>query len=172
MAGTSPPLLHPLVGQGRRQFYLGKAGVPPVVNASVAACKRTLLAIMSGTLAIWGAVFLLGRNTVDTFVSGLALGQVALIALAGLVLSLMLGRKGSNFLRDNLNWKNLVRVLEIVASPWPGRSDVSCFMLGFHAVAPTVDLLSQLAASALVSFVRQPAHQHGGWGIGRWPRSS
>lgn len=168
MAGHLSSLFFiPLIGQvAGRQFYLAKAGVPPMVNASVAACERTLLAIMSGTLAAWGAVFLLGRTAVDRFVTGLALEQVLLVASAGFLLSLLVARKGDGFVRSNLNRKNLARFLEIAAITLAGQLlMLSCFMLGFHSVAPEVDPLSLFAASAVVSFAASLPISIGGWGV-------
>lgn len=60
----------PLFGQIMgRQSVLNSCGVQPVVNASLAAYERTLLALLSGSLGALGGLYLLGQPAIAGFFS-------------------------------------------------------------------------------------------------------
>ena len=159
----------PLIGQvAGRQAILKASNVLPVTNAGVAAYERILLALCSGSLAVWGAAFLLGWNHVAAFLSSVALEQVILAAACGFLLSCLFGRGRfeRRMLRSLLSFKVLLRVIEIGGITVLGQLLVlSCFVLGLHAVAPHIDLPNLLAASALVSFAASLPLSAGGWGV-------
>lgn len=170
MAGNIAGLFFiPLFGQvAGRQAVLQGMGVSAVANASIAAYERAALAITSGAMAMWGAYYLLGSGEVDAFLSKLALGQVALAALCGFGLSYACGRGRFEraLARSLLQPRNLLRVLEVVLVTVTGQAlMLSCFVIGFHFMAPQLDWVSLLAASAMVGFAASLPISVGGWGV-------
>ncbi|WP_084458085.1 lysylphosphatidylglycerol synthase transmembrane domain-containing protein [Desulfocurvus vexinensis] len=158
----------PLVGQvAGRQALLRGAGVPPLVNTSIAAYEKILLAAASGTLALVGAFLLMEWDSAMHMVSELSLPQVALAGACGYGLSLLLGggRFERGLLRSCLRWPKLIQVGETLGVTLLGQAVmISCFVLGFHTVAPQVALLDLFAASAVVSFAASLPLSVGGWG--------
>lgn len=69
-------------------------GVPSMVNASLAAYERTLLALVSGALGVVGGFYLLGGSVIAGFFQRISLIEIeiAIAALGGGALSLWLGR--------------------------------------------------------------------------------
>jgi hypothetical protein len=147
---------------------LQEAGVPPVANASLAAYERALLAIMSGGLAMLGAVYLLGGATLEQFMGALSLGQIALAACGGGVLSYLLGRGHfeKTLARKLLAWESARSLLETAGTVLVGQAlMLSCFVIGFASVAPDIDVPMLFAASAIVSFAASMPVSLGGWGV-------
>lgn len=158
----------PLVGQvAGRQALLRGAGVPPLVNTSIAAYEKILLAAASGTLALVGAFLLMEWDSAMHMVGELSLPQVALAGACGYGLSLLLGggRFERGLLHSCLRWPRLLQVGETLGVTLLGQAVmISCFVLGFHTVAPQVTLLDLFAASAVVSFAASLPLSVGGWG--------
>jgi len=158
----------PIVGQvAGRQALLRGAGVPPLVNTSIAAYEKILLAAASGTLALSGAFLLMEWDSAMHMVSELSLTQVVVAGACGYGLSLLLGgdRFERGLLRGSLRWRKLLQVGETLGVTLLGQAVmISCFVLGFHAVAPQVALLDLFAASAVVSFAASLPLSVGGWG--------
>ncbi|MCK9239085.1 lysylphosphatidylglycerol synthase domain-containing protein [Desulfocurvus sp.] len=158
----------PLVGQvAGRQALLRGMGVPPLVNTSIAAYEKILLAAVSGTLALTGAFLLMEWDHAMQLVGELSLTQVAVAGVCGYGLSLALG--GGAFerglLRGTLRWSRLFQLLETLGTTLLGQGVMlSCFVLGFHAVAPQVATAELFAAAAVVSFAASLPLSVGGWG--------
>ena len=75
-----------------RQAVMQSHGVPSMVNASLAAYERTLLALVSGALGVMGGFYLLGGSVIAGFFQRISLIEIAIAALGGGALSLWLGR--------------------------------------------------------------------------------
>lgn len=170
MAGNVAGLFFiPLIGQvAGRQALLAKSGIPPAVNAGVAAFERILLAVISGSLAAWGVLFLLGRESLTRFLEGVPVDQVAVAISSGLLISYTLGkgRFEDHLKRAIFSWKSLTQIVEVGCITLLGQLlMLSCFVLGFHAIAPHLDMIQLMAASAVVSFAASLPLSAGGWGV-------
>lgn len=159
----------PLFGQIMgRQAILQNAGVSPVVNASLAAYERTLLAIISATLAVCGGIYLFGQTVVSDFFGHMSLMEIAIAASAGGALSLWMGMSRFEAALSNqmASRKNLARVLWIAGLTLAGQLlMLSCFVLGVLAIRPEVPFLSLLAAAAIISFAASLPITVSGWGV-------
>ncbi|HMU31536.1 MAG: flippase-like domain-containing protein [Nitrospira sp.] len=170
IAGTVAGLfVIPLFGQIMgRQGVLNSFGVQPVVNASLAAYERALLALLSGVLGTLGAVYLLGRSAVSDFFNQIALPEIVVAAIGGWALSLWLG--GSRFERKlsrrTLSWTNLEHVMSIAGLTLTGQLlMLACFVVGILAVSQDIPIASLFAASALISLAASMPITVGGWGV-------
>ena len=151
-----------------RQAVLRDFDVSPVVNASLAGYERALLAIISGTLAFLGGVYLLGRYMVASFFQLIPLLEIVLLVLAGVVFSLWLGRSRfeASLSKRVLTRSNLSRVAWIAALTAAGQALIlGSFVLGVLALRPETPLLSAFAAAALISFAASLPITIGGWGV-------
>lgn len=151
-----------------RQAVLRDFDVSPVVNASLAGYERALLAIISGTLAFLGGVYLLGRYMVASFFQLIPLLDIVLLVLAGVVFSLWLGRSRfeASLSKRVLTRTNLSRVAWIAALTAAGQALIlGSFVLGVLALRPETPLLSAFAAAALISFAASLPITIGGWGV-------
>ena len=170
MAGHAAGLVMiSLFGQvAGRQVVLRDFGVSPVVNASLAGYERALLATISGTLALLGGVYLLGRHMVADFSQGVPLLEIALLVLASVALSLWLGASAFEvrlskrlFARQNFS-----RVVSIAVLTAAGQVLIlGSFILGVLALRPQTPMLSILAAAALISFAASMPITNNGWGV-------
>jgi uncharacterized membrane protein YbhN (UPF0104 family) len=151
-----------------RQLVLQRFGVSPVVNSSLTAYERTLLALVSGVLGTMGAVYLFGQSVVAGFFGQIALTQIVIAACGGWALSLWLGRSrfesklsGRVFSRDNY-----MRVLTIVGLTLAGQVlMLGCFVLAILAVSQGIPVPSVFAASAVISLAASIPITVGGWGV-------
>jgi len=151
-----------------RQLVLQRFGVPPVVNSSLAAYERALLALVSGVLGTLGGVYLLGQSAVAGFFEQVAFPEIAVAACGGWALSLWLGRSkfetklsGRAFSRANL-----ARVMSIVGLTLAGQLlMLGCFVLGILAVSHGIPIPSLFAASAIISLAASMPITVGGWGV-------
>lgn len=169
IAGTVAGLfVIPLFGQVMgRQSVLQSFGVQPVVNASLTAYERTLLALLSGVLGTLGGVYLLGQSAVASFFEQIALTEIVIAACGGGALSLWLG--GSRF-ETKLSGRvfsraNLARVISIAGLTLAGQLlMLGCFVLGILAVSQGIPIPSLFAASAIISLAASMPITVGGWG--------
>ena len=159
----------PLFGQIMgRQSVLHSFGVQPVVNASLAAYERTLLALLSGSLGALGGFYLLGQSAVAGFFEQIALAEIVIAACGGWALSLWLGRSrfekklsGRVFSRANL-----ARVMLIAGLTLAGQVlMLGCFVIGILAVSQGIPIASLFAASAIISLAASMPITVGGWGV-------
>lgn len=151
-----------------RQAVLRDFDVSPEVNASLAGYERVLLAIISGTLAFLGGGYLLGQHMVASFFQMIPLLEIVLLVLAGVVLSLWMGRSRfeASLSKRVLTSTNLSRVAWIVVLTTAGQALIlGSFVLGVLALRPETPLLSSFAAAALISFAASLPITIGGWGV-------
>ena len=159
----------PLFGQIMgRQSVLHSFGVQPVVNASLAAYERALLAFLSGVLGTLGGFYLLGQSVVAGFFEQIALAEIVIAACGGWALSLWLGR--SRF-EKKLSGRvfssaNLARVMLIAGLTFAGQLlMLGCFVVGILAVSQGIPIASLFAASAIISLAASMPITVGGWGV-------
>jgi uncharacterized membrane protein YbhN (UPF0104 family) len=161
-------IVFPLFGQMMgRQSVLQRFGVHSVVNASLIAYERFLLALVSGTLGILGGIVLFGGSAVAEFFNKVGLLEIGIAAGGGIALSLWLG--GSRFekrlSKRTLSRANLNRVLTITALTLAGQLlMLGSFVLGSLALNPTLSPGLLFAASAIISFAASMPITVGGWG--------
>ncbi len=159
------PLFGQIIG---RQSVLQSFGVQPVVNASLAAYERALLAFISGVLGTLGGFYLLGQSAVAGFFEKIALAEIVIAACGGWALSLCLGR--SRFEKKLsgrvLSRVNLTRVMVIAGLTLVGQLlMLGCFVLGILAVSQGIPIASVFAASAIISLAASMPISVGGWGV-------
>lgn len=151
-----------------RQSVLHSFGVQPVVNASLAAYERVLLALLSGVLATLGGLYLLGQPVIVSFFEQIALAEIVIAACGGGALSLWLG--GSRF-EEKLSGRvlsraNLARVMLIAGLTLAGQLlMLGCFVLGILAVSQGIPIASLFAASAIISLAASMPITVNGWGV-------
>lgn len=159
----------PLFGQVMgRQAVLQGFGVQPVVNASLAAYERALLALLSGVLGTLGGFYLLGQSTIVGFFQQLALGEIVIAACGAMALSLWLGRSRfeTKLSRRLLSRANLARVTLIAGLTFAGQLlMLGCFVVGILAVSQGIPIASLFAASAIISLAASMPITVGGWGV-------
>jgi uncharacterized membrane protein YbhN (UPF0104 family) len=170
IAGTVAGLfMIPLFGQViGRQAVLQSFGVQPVVNASLAAYERALLALVSGVLGALGGFYLLGQSAIAGFFQQIALGEIVIAACGAVVLSLWLGRSTFEAIlsRRLLSRANLARVTLIAGLTFAGQLlMLGCFVVGILAISQGISIASLFAASAIISVAASMPITIGGWGV-------
>ena len=170
IAGTVAGLfMIPLFGQVMgRQAVLQSFGVQPVVNASLAAYERTLLALLSGVLGTLGGFYLLGQAAIVGFFQQIALGEIVIAACGAVALSLWLGRSRfeTKLSRRLLSRANLARVMLIAGLTFAGQLlMLGCFVVGILAVSQGISIATLFAASAIISLAASMPITVGGWGV-------
>ena len=159
----------PLFGQiAGRQLVLNRFGVQSVVNASLAACERVMLAVVSGALGAVGGLYLLGQTVIARFLEQIALPEIVIAACGGGVLSLWLG--GSRFeakLSGRLfSRENLDRLALVVGMTFIGQLlMLGSFVVGILTISQGIPIASLFAASAIISLAASLPITVGGWGV-------
>lgn len=151
-----------------RQAVMQHFGVQPIVNASLAAYERALLASISGVLGVLGGSYLLGNAVVADFSRDLSIAEVMVVALAGVGLSLWLGRSRFEAALSNkiFSRANIARVLLIAGLTLVGQLLVlGSFVLGILAISPDIPVVSVFAAAAIISFAASMPITVNGWGV-------
>jgi uncharacterized membrane protein YbhN (UPF0104 family) len=151
-----------------RQVVMQQFGVQPVVNASLAAYERVLLASVSGVLGVLGGGFLLGYVVIADFFRHLPIAEVVGAALGAAALSLWLGRSrfevtlsGKAFSRTNF-----VRVMFIAGLTLVGQILVlGSFVLGILAISPNTPFLYALSSAAIIALAASMPVTINGWGV-------
>lgn len=170
MAGNLAGLFFiPLLGQvAGRQLVLQRYGVPSVINSSLSAYERIVVAISSALLALVGAVALFGTEVSLELLEGFNFLEVILAAaIAGFLNYKFFGRKFERQLVEKLfNAKNLERLAEVMGLGLIGQLlMLSAFVVCFHVVAPQISWLNLFYAAAIVSFAASMPISVGGWGV-------
>lgn len=151
-----------------RQVVMQQFGVQPVVNASLAAYERVLLASVSVVLGVLGGGFLLGYAVIADFFRHLPIAEVIGAALGGAALSLWLGRSRfeATLSGEAFSRTNFVRVMFIAGLTLIGQLLVlGSFVLGVLAISPNTPFLHALAAAAMISLAASMPVTINGWGV-------
>lgn len=151
-----------------RQAVMQNYGVPSMVNASLAAYERTLLALVSGALGVMGGFYLLGGSVIAGFFQRISLIEIAIAALGGGALSLWLGRSRfeTKLSGQMFSWANSARVMSIAGLTLAGQLLIlGCFVLGIFAVSPDTPVVSLFAAAAIISLAASMPITVNGWGV-------
>lgn len=162
-------MLISLVGQvAGRQAILRRFGVTPLLNASLAAYERVVLLVVSGSLALAGATYLLDDKMLNEFFHSTPLLEIVVLAIAGWGFSLWSGGtpQEEGWINRILTWRNLSRALSIFALSLAGQILILlCFVVGVTALHGDLPILSVLAAAALISFAASLPITVNGWGV-------
>ena len=151
-----------------RQTVMQNFGVQPVVNASLAAYERTLLALVSGVLCALGGFYLLGNSMIAGFFQHISLVEIMVAALGGGALSLWLGRSRfeAQLSRQIFARANFARVMLVAALTLTAQLLIlGCFVLGILVVSRDIPVASLFAAAAIISFAASMPITVGGWGV-------
>lgn len=143
-------------------------GVPSMVNASLAAYERTLLALVSGVLGALGGFYLLGNSVIAGFFQRISLIEIVIAALGGGALSLWLGRSRFEMKMSGqmFSWTNSARVMSIAGLTLAGQLLIlGCFVLGIFAVSSDTPVVSLFAAAAIISLAASMPITVNGWGV-------
>ncbi len=170
MAGHAAGLvIISLFGQvAGRQAILRHEGVSPIVNASLAAYERAVLAILSGSLAAAGAAYLLDAASIHRFLGALSLSEVMAAAGSGALLSYYLGAGTfeKNLTRRLLSWKNVASLLEIAGITLLSQGLLLLvYAFGINVFSPELGWPSIFAAAAIISFAASMPISVNGWGL-------
>jgi len=158
------PLMGHMIG---RQAILRSAGISPVENAMIVAYERILVALVSATMAVLGGIYLLGSGVFEQ-VADIPFVEILLVLCVAWALAKRLGLR--RFERQHVStvlaWRNVLRVLELVAVTVISLGAMlSCFAVLFHVVAPAASWLDLFAMAAIVSFGASIPLSFGGWGL-------
>lgn len=170
MAGNLAGLFFiPLLGHvAGRQLVLQQYGVPSVLNSSLSAYERLVVAISSALLASLGAIALFGTDVSLELLEGFNLIEIILAAgFAGFLNYRFFGRKFEKALVEKLfNAKNMERLTEVMGLGLIGQLlMLAAFAVCFHVVAPQLSWLNLFYAAAIVSFAASMPISVGGWGV-------
>lgn len=151
-----------------RFLVLRRYGLSSVVLATLAAYERFILVLITGSLSFVSALFLIGRGDVYDFLGHISLLEVAIVSVSGLVLSLLLGaaRYEINLLHKLRSLVNLTRFLEISLFTLFSQALVLLsYMAAILSLNSELDVISVLAASAIISFAASMPISVNGWGV-------
>ncbi|HHB92554.1 MAG TPA: flippase-like domain-containing protein, partial [Thioploca sp.] len=151
-----------------RHLVLSKFGVPPSILAFLTAYERIVLFIISGSLCLLGAVFILDSLTISKFLTNISIVEIVITASGGLILSLWLSRsKFESFLvKRTKSLKNIINVSEVIAITLIAQLLIfTTFIIGVLVLQPNVDFWELLAAVAITSFAASLPLSVNGWGV-------
>lgn len=151
-----------------RQAALRKSAVQPAVVASITAYERAVLLVIGAALCLLGASVLLGKPVVGAFLHSLSLTEIAVTAITGLGLSLLLARSRyeAQLLTRFRSWWVILRFSEITGITLISQAlMLSVFVVGMLAIEPGIPILALFAAAAVISFAASMPISVNGWGI-------
>lgn len=170
MAGNLAGLVFiPLLGQvAGRQLVLNRFGVSSVLNSSISAYERLVVATSSFLLALIGSLGLFGLDISLGFLGAFDFFGVFFVASVACCLNYWLfGGEFERLLAKQLfKAKNAIRLVEVMGLGLLGQLFMLlAFLICFQVVAPNVSALSLLCAAAIVSFAASMPISVGGWGV-------
>lgn len=151
-----------------RQTVMRFYGVQPVIDASLAAYERTLLALVSGALGVMGGFYVLGNSVVAGFFQHISIIEIVIAVVCGGALSLWLGRSRfeTKLSGQILAWPNFARVTLIAGLTFAGQFLIlGCFVLGILALSPDISAAPLFAAAAIISLAASMPITVNGWGV-------
>ena len=159
-----------LIGQVTgRQFILRRFGLSPTLNASLAGYERFVLAGVSGVLALIGAAYLFGINSIFEFFSGIPLVETAFLIVVGLVVAPCFWggeQKAVSLIKRAATWTNFSAWASILALTFLAQLLVLLsFVVGIIALDAQIPIFLALSAAAIISFAASMPITVNGWGV-------
>ncbi len=151
-----------------RHMVLQRYGLPSVLIATLTAYERAILLFVSGALCSIGIITLLGHLEITNFLTEISALQIAIAALGGVIVSLLLGRSRfeARILQLARSSAVATRILEASSITIVAQLLVlAAFVIGGLALEPQVGLPGLLAAAAVISFASSIPISVNGWGI-------
>ncbi|MHB1530201.1 MAG: lysylphosphatidylglycerol synthase domain-containing protein [Acidiferrobacteraceae bacterium] len=151
-----------------RQARLREFGITSVAVAGLAAYERAVVTLVSGTMAVFGLIYLMGRPVLNQILASAPFIQITLVVALAALMGMLIG--GSHFDRQLLHylrsWALYRRVLEIVGITLVNHLlMLSAFVLAIHAFAPGLGISELFAAAAIISFAASIPISANGWGV-------
>lgn len=158
-----------LVGQVvGRQVVLRASGITPAVTTAATVYERAILFAVAAGFGLAGALHVFGRAAVAELVAGIPWVEAAVAGAGALVLALgsTAGPRERNALRRMVRPGRLAGAFAVTALTATGQAlVVASFVVGLRAAAPQTDMLSLVAAAAVVSFAAGLPISVNGWGV-------
>ncbi|GIX09775.1 O-antigen ligase family protein [Elioraea sp.] len=158
-----------LVGQVvGRQVVLRASGITPAVTTAATVYERAILFAVAAGFGLAGALHMFGRAAVAELVAGVPWAEAAIAGAGALVLALWstAGPRERNALRRMVRPGRLAGAFAATALTAIGQALViASFVVGLRAAAPQTDMLSLVAAAAVVSFAAGLPISVNGWGV-------
>ncbi|WP_337875716.1 O-antigen ligase family protein [Elioraea sp.] len=158
-----------LVGQVvGRQVVLRASGITPAVTTAATVYERAILFAVAAGFGLAGALHVFGRAAVAELVAGVPWAEAAIAGAGALVLALWstAGPRERNALRRMVRPGRLAGAFAATALTAIGQALViASFVVGLRAAAPQTDMLSLVAAAAVVSFAAGLPISVNGWGV-------
>lgn len=151
-----------------RHLALRQFGISSVLVATLTAYERIILVLVGGGLCLTGAILLIDRSTIVSFLTEIAILEIALTCVGGLVLSLWIGRSRFELqlARTIRSLQNVLNFLEIGGITLLAQTLVlGAFVVGILALNPQADPVSVIAAAAVISFAASIPVTVNGWGV-------
>lgn len=151
-----------------RGFMMRRTSMPFAAVVVVTLYERVVAAILSGLIALGGAVYIFGKIYIDQDTGGLALikiicGLAAATIAAGL---LGYGRAATQALAPFLtqhfarSFLRIIGLTLLVQAPM-----MTAYVIAAHALSPAVSVAELVAASAIVMFAASVPISLAGWGV-------
>lgn len=151
-----------------RHLVLKRYGIPSVFLASLTAYERFVLLLVSSSLCLAGTGVLLDSLVVTRFLSSISFYEIVLASVAGLVLSLLLGRSRfeARLIAKGRSRQNVWNLIEIsFITLFAQLLVLTAFVLGGLAFSADVGIWELLAAAAITSFAASLPITVNGWGV-------
>ena len=151
-----------------RQLVLRNYQVQAVVISGLAAYERTILAIVSGVLGVYGTIYLFGYEAIAGFIERISITEILFASIGGGLLSFWLGRSRfeKTLSAQVMTWSNATRFAEITGISLVGQLLVlACFVLGITAINPEIEVIHLFSAAAVISFAATLPITVNGWGV-------
>lgn len=151
-----------------RHLALRQFGVSSVLVATLTVYERVVLVLVGGGLCLTGAILLIDRITIMNFLTDLSMLEVTLTCVGGLVLSQWIGRSRFERQLAQSMWtfQNVLNFLEVGGITLVAQSLVlGAFVVGIMALNPQANLISVIAAAAVISFAASMPVTVNGWGL-------
>jgi uncharacterized membrane protein YbhN (UPF0104 family) len=158
-----------LIGQVfGRHMILRRYGVSSTMNSTLMAYERAVLLFVSGGMALAGCMIWVNDIDVVNILTSYSLFEIALVAVLSFVLSLWLWRSNfeSRLIARSLSRKTIMSVLETTMITLLAQFLVLLtFSVEIIVLYPGANILSLLAASAIISFAASMPITINGWGL-------
>ena len=159
----------PIFGQiAGRQLVLNSAGISSFTTTSIFVLERLLVAGVSGTLAISGAIYLWGNELLDKFSAYFDLLMIAPIAIGGYLISYAFcaGSFEKRLFKLLLSKRSAFALARSIAITVLSQLAITvAIVICLHSIAPQLPLLVLFSAACIISFAASMPISVGGWGV-------